>query len=42
VVELLASPERAAAAGAAGREVVERNRGALDRLLTEVETLLAG
>jgi 3-deoxy-D-manno-octulosonic-acid transferase len=41
VMELLASPERAAAIGAAGREVVARNRGALDRLLGLVEELLA-
>ena len=41
VVELLESPELAAACGTAGREVVARNRGALERLLGLVEELLA-
>ncbi len=41
VVELLESPQRARAAGTAGREVVARNRGALERLLGLVEDLLA-
>ncbi len=41
VVELLESPELAQAAGTAGREVVARNRGALERLLGLVEELLA-
>jgi len=41
IIGLFASPERAAAAGAAGGEVVVRNRGALERLETLLDQVMA-
>jgi len=40
VVELLRDPEQRARRGGAGRQVVENNRGALERLLELIEPLL--
>jgi 3-deoxy-D-manno-octulosonic-acid transferase len=41
VSELLSSPEAAARLGQAGQQVLEDNRGALERLLVLLEPLLA-
>ena len=40
VDELLSDPETASALGEAGREILERNRGALDRLMAMIEPLV--
>ena len=40
VGELLSDPETASRLGAAGREILERNRGSLDRLMAMIEPLL--
>ena len=40
VDELLSDPETASVLGEAGREILERNRGALDRLMAMIEPLV--
>jgi 3-deoxy-D-manno-octulosonic-acid transferase len=41
VDELLSDPETASRLGEAGREILERNRGSLDRLMGMIEPLLS-
>jgi 3-deoxy-D-manno-octulosonic-acid transferase len=41
VGELLSDPDKASCLGDAGREILERNRGSLDRLMAMIEPLLS-